>query len=581
MKKVQTSSPRRTAVLTSPTVVTVLLLLILALLGFYLRIYGICWGLPSETQCLRSYHPDEAPFINAIASVKDPFAFPHINLVLGTWHMYITGAVVKAGSLSGWFPLTADRSYYEQHLTELDRLYLCGRMVAAIQGTLCIFLIYLLGKIYYSRQVGLIAAALLTVTPLYVYNSHFFYVVMPVVFWMLLSWIFIARLQTRDRVTTVDLFCAGLFLALAALVQYIALLLAPMILVAIYLRRRELKEKETIPWKKIIIGASAGFVLGTVIGCPNAWFDPVNFYKHFSWFFFDRLNPAAKAIFNLQDNPWLFYLLKAPYEDLGNFLFILSLFGLALGLVRRRPADIFMLLFIGLNLMLITRLRWYYAHYIILYIPALLLLGAVVITRIRWRIVKILVLGFVFAGSLGHSLAYDRMMAMVDSRTLASDWLEEHLQPGTRIGINSIYFHTVPVLQRVSGSPFDVVQCNYDSEVLETNPPEYFVVSDFELGPSGRVINPNYRPEFGAAAFFDKVFSMYELEEEFYVTAKLWGIDWTPYNPLLAWKYPSLRLRPGYEITVDSPSWHWRYANPRVWVLRLTGNQSIRVVQSP
>ncbi|HNW93715.1 MAG TPA: glycosyltransferase family 39 protein, partial [bacterium] len=440
--------------------------------------------------------------------------------------------------------VTGDRSFYEQHLAEMDKIYLAARSVAAVQGALTVPLLALLGARYYAAGTGLLAALLLAVTPLHTYNSHFGYVVAPTLFWALLAWLVIARVQLTPRLRRRDLFVAGLLITLATLVQYVALLLVPLVAVAVAVRWRD--PATPLPrtrrwWLTALAALGAGLVLGTLVGCPNAWFDFPGFLKHFGFYFTDRLSGAQKAAYNLYEPALQFYLLKAPYENFGVVLAAVMLVGGMLAVLRRTGSDCALLAFFVINLLLLAKLRWYMAHYLIMVMPAMLLLAARLLAEIRRPLLRGLTVTVVAGMTLAPTLAYNARLAAPDTRTEASRWLEANLPAGASIGVNDIYFYSVPAIQQLSGSPFRVVRCQFSTDTLVRAAPDYFLVSDYEFGMAGAVLRDEYQPALHMAAFYREVFRRYRAVREFYRPLVWAEIDWTPYNKLLA-PYPRLRF---------------------------------------
>lgn len=522
--------------------------LLLTLLALGLRLYGITWGLPTETESLRSYHPDEAPFMSSISYVRNPFRFAHFNLVMGTWHLYTTGAAVAAGAAAGWFTLTGDRAYYAAHLADLDRMYLCGRLVSAAMGAASVPLIYAVGCLWYSRAAGLAAAALLAVTPLLVVDSHYFYTGIAVTFWALLALWFIARLQTSPMVRKRDLLGAGVFTSLAVFVQYNAALLVPLIPLALWLRPARPAWRELKAW---LLWTLVALVAGSIIACPNAWFDPGGFLEHFGPYFVKHFGGEHKTQTNFQGSAAAFYLWTAPLEGCGPVIYAALWPALLAALWRRRNADLVLLAFLALNLLLLMTNSWYMTHYIALALPAvLLLLGALLELPRRFSgALRLAGVVLVLAGLL-HSLAYARLLAAPDVRTQASRWLEANVPAGATVGVHAIYFYSLPALQRISGSPYDVREYNFDADRLQREMPEYFVICDYEYGLGSRLLQPDYPPEPQAWRLFAFVqqSGAYRLVHEAATAATLFGITFSP----------------------EPATWHWRYPNPRVWIYRRT-----------
>lgn len=523
------------------------LLLVLActLLGGGLRFYALAWGLPSETRALRSYHPDEGSSLNTIAQVRNPFRYPSLDLVLGTWHLYTTGAAIQAAAWLGFVKLTGDRAFYEHNLAALDRIYLSGRALAALLGTLAIPLLYFVARQYAGSRAALLAAALGAVNALYAMDARYTYTTIPVVFWGLLAWWCIARVQFAPQARRRYLFGALFFTALAALVQFHALIFGPAVACALWLRHRA--GRPAYPRRTLLACVIGGFVAGSLLGCPNAWFDLRHFLGFFLYFLRLFFTTAPTGPANFLGNPVAYYLTDALPETCGPILFPVLLAGVLALLVRRTPAGAFLLFFLATYLGMLSVAEIYMVHYLNLALPALFIAAAMLLDRAPRRVQPLLI-ATVLSFTLWYTAAHVAMYGRVDPRTQASRWLEDNVAPGASVGVNQIYFYSVPVIQQVGGSPFRVSLYEFALPRLLRERPEYFVLCDFEFGIGDRALRPEYKPAMGSAAFFNEILhgDSYELVRGFHQSATLFGVDWSPARP----------------------SWHWRFPSPRVWIFR-------------
>lgn len=133
-----------------------------------LRVAGLQYGLPAV------YNPDEVAIMARTLSFAKGSLNPHNFLyptfyfyVLFGWlgvylaFMYISG---RAGSLDA-----LQRLYF----TEPSGLYTAGRALGALAGTATVLLVYRLATRLTNRRAGLAAAAFMAVAPLSVRDSHY------------------------------------------------------------------------------------------------------------------------------------------------------------------------------------------------------------------------------------------------------------------------------------------------------------------------------------------------------------------------------------------------------------------------
>ena len=145
-----------------------LLLILILLVGAYLRANGLLWG---EYQFL---HPDErflvwvgtdispvdslSQYFDAANSSLNPVNRGHGFYVYGTLPMFVTRYAVQA-------------IFGHSGFNEMTQV---GRVLSALADLLVVFLVYVVGKELYDKRVGVLAAAFSAATVLQIQQSHFF-----------------------------------------------------------------------------------------------------------------------------------------------------------------------------------------------------------------------------------------------------------------------------------------------------------------------------------------------------------------------------------------------------------------------
>jgi len=156
------------------------------------------------------------------ASTLSPYSLPNMGLyVYGTLPVYI----VK------WTAILLDRNNY-------DQIPLVGRAISGLFDIGAICFIFLLGRRLYGKKVGLLAAALLSLTVLNIQLSHFYAVDTFATFFVVATIYFVLRAQDSDRLT--DFALTGLMFGLGLSSKVSVLTLAVPILLMAWLgfRRR-------------------------------------------------------------------------------------------------------------------------------------------------------------------------------------------------------------------------------------------------------------------------------------------------------------------------------------------------------
>ncbi len=227
-------------------------------------------------------HPDEGVLQvyswKLVDSVISKFDFnPHIYKY-GTLNFYLHALVSLPVFLAYYLlkiiepvfsqsPILSFSQIHTLAISDIDEiLFIVGRSLTAVLGTATVLVTYLIGKRLFSKQVGLIAALLISITPTHVKDSHYVTTDIPMVLFILMSFYFLVRLIEDKRVKWYIL--AGIFIGISATTKFfpIAFLAYP---VAIVLSLN----KNNKALVKIVLSLMAIFV-GIFIGLPFLFLDP-------------------------------------------------------------------------------------------------------------------------------------------------------------------------------------------------------------------------------------------------------------------------------------------------------------------
>ena len=193
------------------------LLYFIIAVGLLLRVVGSDWGFPFLL------HPDENVVANmpvdmAQRSSLDPGEYNHPD----HFDIYANAAIYHtASNLLYHKPLT--ETFAEHTLT----YYRLSRTFVALLGTLCILVAFLIGR-EYTKNTGLIAAALVALFPSYVDHSHYITADIPLVLFLLSTVLFTLRYLKipNNRNLVPALVCS----ALSVSVKYPGVLSLPLVL---------------------------------------------------------------------------------------------------------------------------------------------------------------------------------------------------------------------------------------------------------------------------------------------------------------------------------------------------------------
>ncbi|CAO0819791.1 Glycosyltransferase family 39 protein [Desulfarculales bacterium] len=236
------------------------ILLLILFLGWGLRLWGLAWG------------PDQAgaAHLNEWAwQVVDGLSFSHPTYQ-GIWtQAFFSLAALVCGAISnltGWLGVWLGEARASTELAISARL--AGRLTAALLGGAQVWVAYLVGRRFFdSVATGLLAAAVLAVSPLLVAQSHYLSMDVPLGLAVMLclwtAWQMVSAPGTRA------LLLAGLALGLAMTTKASGILVLPVLAgaYALTLRRHEPGLKRAaLYWPGCFLG---GLLLGLVLGYPG------------------------------------------------------------------------------------------------------------------------------------------------------------------------------------------------------------------------------------------------------------------------------------------------------------------------
>ena len=236
------------------------ILALLVLSGLFLRFWGLAWG-PGQAGAL---HPGEWTW-----QVIDHLSWSNPTYP-GIWtQAFFSFAAIVQGVLSWLAGIAALVLGEVRALAQVEMTArLAGRIAVALLGTGQIVLAYLVGRRFFdSVATGLLSAALVTVSPLLVAQSHYLSLDVPLGF-AVLGCLFLAGLMcTTPRASVMAL--SGLALGLCITTRASGALMAPIFLAAYLLgvhRSRPALSRWLGVWPAAFFG---GLLLGLCLGYPG------------------------------------------------------------------------------------------------------------------------------------------------------------------------------------------------------------------------------------------------------------------------------------------------------------------------
>ena len=227
---------------------------------------------------------------------------------------------------------------------------------------------------------------------------------------------------------------AGFFGAAASL-KYNGALVFAGIAAAQTLRARA----EQSRWRQLLARLAVIAIVGVitlVVTSPFLVLDP-GMTQHGIGYIFQHLGRAtAPAIGWVQ-------LSLALWFGIDPVLLLLAVIGVAYAAWRRDPADVIILTFLLVYFVLIGAGRSVFLRYADPMIPPLLLLGGRALAALvhltargkTRRLALAAALVLITVAPLVHDVRYDLLIQQTDTRTLAFDWLAQHMSPAGRAAV--------------------------------------------------------------------------------------------------------------------------------------------------
>ena len=416
-----------------------MLLILIVLVGAYLRLHNLGWGLPEVFE-------EATPWRQAWemwGTGTGRFDFnPHFfNYPAFSFYIQWAGQalVYIAGRVTGEFSSTRDMLMAFE--ASPDRFILTGRLITSLFGIASIYLIYRVGRDVFSRVAGLAAALFLALNFSHIRRGQFIATDVPLVFFILLAFIPIYRIA-RDG-SRRHYIWAGVCVGLAAGVKYPGFLTAAGVIAAhVYYRLAQRR-----PWRIVVfdrsLWMSGGIALLVFFAVsPYCFLDYSGFYAGFR---FEQTHMKL-GHFGAPERPvsYLEYARSIIPAVLTLPVALIGLTGLVYGVVKSRGISLVLLAFPLVYFAVVGSWKTAADHYIFPMIPFLLIFAGLLLRVIFERIPSSgsrLLPGAVLGAAvclvlIPSALLIHRSFARPDrpdNRTVAREWIEAHVERGAAL----------------------------------------------------------------------------------------------------------------------------------------------------
>jgi hypothetical protein len=389
----------------------------------------------SVFNAIRSLHPDEHNIIKSISNMKPrQFNFnPHF-FEYPSFFIYFVALLLGIASILGVVRITYDISYYFLHPDEMGRLFLTGRIGVVILSVLGVLFLYKAVENFFDRKTAFFSAFFLTVTPLYVINSHFMTVDIPMVFWIIFSIYLLSLFWKKDDIRFVYL--SALTMGFAAGTKYPAAFIF-FFVPLVYGSKKQL-------WKKLVFFESVKTFLLMLTG-----FFLTTPYSIFAFseckrdvFFQVGTRGFGTGVRHLSGHisSFLYNTSIVLESGFSNTFYFLFCAGVIYALFNKGKSRIFLTgLILSIIPLFITGGVRYARYYLIILPFAAIIAGlflACITDIVKFRIIQIFVSGLIamtFLIPFLKSLSYSLHMSKEDIRITTSGFIESHIPEGTTI----------------------------------------------------------------------------------------------------------------------------------------------------
>lgn len=250
------------------------LILVLSLLFTF---WGFNWGV--------NYHPDElqnrvwrlmqTQDLNPSTAIE---SHPDYSWAYPTFHIYVLIIINSCYYLSSQIiPFTIFIDFYKGFLFSLDNSVRLSRFITLIMAVLAVFIVFRVGydagNENNKRKLSLLGAFVLATSNIWVNNSHFATVDIPMAFWLIVAIFFLYKARMNENYFFIAAFVGGLSFSTKWTGGLFLIVLFLDVLLFIARKDLEIKKKGIL-----IFGSIFMFFVGFFFGCPFFLIDFPNAY---------------------------------------------------------------------------------------------------------------------------------------------------------------------------------------------------------------------------------------------------------------------------------------------------------------
>lgn len=477
-------------------------ILVILLLGGFLRFYKLDWGQGLFT------HPDEYHIISSVAQLSFPNQMhPHF-FSYGTVTIYLI--------------------YFTQQLIQIFNPqsfiinpFLIGRFYSALFSTFTIFIAYKICQFFMQTRFSYLAAFLVAITPGLIQQAHFATPESALTFFLFGSLLFMIKFLKQNKILFLVLASVFLGFAMGVKVSSIVFLLSLIVAIIIKPYSKSLSLKTLLKFiilfitSIIIVTAAFAFV------APYVFMDFPAFRSNLEYE--GGLAIGKFSVFYtrqfINTMPVLFQIEKILPFALGPFLLLFGAFGffiVMLNLFRPKQtlndkgiALIIIISFLSLfvpNAFLFA--KW--ARFIAPTFPFFAILAAFFLNKLysKNKFISKSLTGILLIGTFLWTIAFFSIYINSDIRIVASDWITSHVKVGSSFLVEGGNTVDLPLSENFPKTSLDFYSLESDP-LIKDKIIDALYSSDYFLVQSRRVFYnhqrlPTLYPKI--AAFYNAIF---------------------------------------------------------------------------
>lgn len=450
-----------------------LILILVLLLSFFVNVWGIGWGLPSN----RGWAPDEILPSNVLSGIEARFSAGW-HEKYPPFHYYVLALLYSPILILGKLGVLDANDFSTYTL-----LFYAGRLLSVIMGVGIVFITFLCGREILDEAGAILSALIAAMMAPLVYYSKTVNLEVPYIFWVVLSLLFFLRILKYHNLKDYLLFSTSAVCAVCTKDQaYGFYVLIPLFIVLSYhSSRREHGEKlrliESLLDRRFLLSSVWALLLFLIL--HNVLFNADGFLSHF------ELTTALGRGYGVYENSFQGHLemfrqsVSHVRFSLGWPAFCACLAGLVTAFWDRKKSGLLLWILVpGISyyIFFINVVRYNYVRFLIPLCVVLALFGGALLSRFlaprrKLHGLRVSFVGVLFAYTFSYCLSVDLLMVN-DSRYFAEEWIKENIDPDSPVGIVGPrrYLPRMPGLQ--------VTRMQVTEEDFDRKRPDYFIMTD-------------------------------------------------------------------------------------------------------